>query len=133
MKKIKLVLPVVKVTLDDVANLRAVLNETGKPIKCGISERAMTRLRSMGLITTEQLPPCPKQMAEFNEKMAESERLVRVAVKRKIDWELLGKARNLRPSEYSKPKNRTRDTLTAAGLKLLKVGSAQIEIQEPCS
>lgn len=131
MKKVELVFPVVKVTVEDIANLQTIM--LGKTVKCGITDRGMARLKALSLIETEKLPPCPKEMASYNLKFKEADALLRSAVTRKgIDWSMVHKASNMRPPEYTKPKERFRDVVTKAGLKLMDKGSAQVEIQRPC-
>lgn len=131
MKKIELVFPVVKVTVEDIANLQTIM--LGKAVKCGITDRGMARLKALALVETEKLGPCPKEMAAYDLKLKECDELLRSAVTRKgIDWSAVNKASSMRPSEWGKPKERFRDVVTKAGLKLMEKGSAQVEIQRPC-
>ena len=68
MKKIELVFPVVKVTVEDISNMQNILLGG----KCAVSEKGLARLRAMGLSKIEKLPPCPKLMAEWELKSREA-------------------------------------------------------------
>lgn len=129
MKKIELVFPVVKVTVEDISNMQTILLGS----KCAVPEKGLARLRAMGLSRIEKLPPCPKLIAEWETKEAEAESMLRSAVGRKsIDWDLVGKSSNKHPGKWNKPKERFRDVITKAGVELLEKGNAMVEIQQSC-
>lgn len=130
MKSVEVTLPVVKLRLEDLSYLRGLLADGPK---CHVPYRSLDRLRILGLIESKKLSACPKEMREYNGKMARADRLVLRAVKgTKINWKLLGKAANLRPSKYNMPKEREVTVLTSAGKKLIAKGTAQVQIQKGC-
>lgn len=130
MHKVELLFPVVKLSVEDIANLRSVNSEA---VKCGVSDKGMARLKALGLVESKKLPACPKETAEYETKLKDAEQLLRTSITRNsIDWKNVNAATSKRPAEWQKPKERHRDVITKAGLALLEKGSVQVEIHQSC-
>ncbi len=129
-KAVDVVLPTVKLRIEDLSYLRGLLNEG---IKCHVPDRSKARLRVLGLIEDKELPACPKEMREFSKNIKLSERMAIRAVRNgKVDWGLLDKARYARPNDYNKPKPRKIVVITKAGMRLIQKGAAKTQVQETC-
>jgi hypothetical protein len=131
MKKIELVLPVLKVTVADISNLRSLAS--ADKVKCVVASRDIDRLRAFGLVETKNLGPCPVEMAKFRKSIATANRLIRKAVRSDmVNWDMVEKARGTRIPEYRKPSDRIRAVPSKAALQLLARGSAKVEIAKSC-
>ncbi len=135
MKPVQVELPIVKLRVEDLSYLRGMDQSSDDPavIKCKIPDGNFHRLLVLGLVERFELPPCPKQMEEFEKKRNETEAKIRAAVKPKsIDWNVLSGYYFSGLGDSSRPKKRESIRITDAGRALIKNGVAQVQIAKSC-
>ena len=126
--KVQVVLPTVKIRVEDLSALKGIAE---RGIKCNPSWKSSARLRILGLIEDQELPPCPKQKAELRARRKLTSKAVLKAISgSQWDWKALGSI-----SWYgvaSEPQPRKVTVITPAGKALLAKGSALVTVQKGC-
>lgn len=132
--KLDIVLPVVKIRVQDLSYLRGLLDaENAKDgrMKCLVPRGNDARLRMLGLIEDVEVGPCPDEIAEYNKLVTELKKVIRKATAGEIwDWTAIDQCGIYRVR--SKPKPRIVMKVTAAGKKLLAQGSASVVVKKSC-
>lgn len=129
-KKVEVTLPVVKLRVDDLSYLQGIANREGK-VKCSVPDGSYHRLLLLGLIERVEVPPDPALISEFERKRAERLKGIRAVVNaRKTDWDAVRSA----CSSYwpTAPRAETDTRITEAGRRLIKNGTAQVEVKASC-
>ncbi len=130
MKPVEVILPVVKLRLEDVSYMRG-LQESG--MKCKVPDKNMDRLRVLGMVKRVDLPPCPKLVREWKKRIQDAKRLIlKEARKNGEIWDFSGIVTACSSYTLRPPDPRREWQLTPAALKLLKTGSAKAQIEKGC-
>lgn len=130
MKKVEVQLPVVKLRVEDLSYLRGLQDD---PIKCKIPDGNFHRLMVLNLVERYELPPCEKQMAEFDKRRVDLEQKLRSCIKAKsIDWNELSGTYVTGVSDSGRPQKRTSIRITDSGRALIKDGMAHVQIAKSC-
>lgn len=130
--KINVVLPVVKIRIDDLSYLKGLVEaeENGKP-KCIVPHGNESRLRILGLIEDVEIGPCPREIKEHKKATEVAIKTLKTATASEPwDWDALSKMDLWKVKRIPQPRKRTQPTL--AGRALLADGEAKVVVQKSC-
>ncbi len=131
-KSVEVQLPVVKLRVEDLSWLMGMAKETDE-VKCHPPSQNMGRLKILGLVEDYELPPCPKNLKEFEDRRKAAEERIRKAVRPKsIDWGMFASQSWHNLQDNYKPGKRIATRITQAGRNLIKDGIAQVQIAKSC-
>ncbi len=120
---INIKIPEISITIEDLAALTTIQNSNEGGTYCAVKTRVENRLVFLGLIMHGIVPPCAKQLKEFEDSRPKMIEQAEKALK-KHDWRELDRvASNL--CHDRKPESRKGLVLTEAGKALLKTGHAK--------
>jgi hypothetical protein len=120
---INIKIPEISITIEDLAALTTIQNSNEGGTYCAIKSKVENRLIFLGLVMHGVIPPCPKQVKEFEDNIPKLIERAEKALKKR-DWrELDHVASELRSDR--KPESRKGLILTDAGKALLKTGRTE--------
>lgn len=129
-KKVEVVLPTVKLRVDDLSYLQGIANRDGKT-QCRIPDGNFHRLLLLGLIERVEVAPDPVAMKKFEDERNHRLTEIRNAVNaKKPDWGLI---ENLCGRYWGRaPMATPTHRITDSGRKLIANGSAHVEVKASC-
>lgn len=130
--KLSVVLPIVKIRLEDLSYLRGLLDSetSGKP-KCNVPRRNDARLRVLGLVEDVEVDPCPDEMRQYGVTIAQAKKTIQKAIK-DDEWDWASLSGIPFWTIKNKPRPRILTKITSAGKKLLADGAANVVIKRSC-
>jgi hypothetical protein len=130
MKKVEVTLPVVKLRVDDLSYLQGIANREGKGAYCTIPEGNKARLLVLGLIEKVEIKPEGRAMEDFDKKRIDKLKAIRAIINEEPpNWQAIARC----DKHMGYPPQSTWTThVTEAGRKLIKNGTAQVQVRASC-
>lgn len=127
--KLQVVMPVVKIKLEDLSYLKGLADEPKNGVKCRPSSYSSEhRLFLLGLLEEKEIPPCPKDLERYHENVKSMKARVLQAVKT-WDWDWF---RHAHFHGFSPPEPRKVTVVTDAGRELLSKGLTHVAVKKSC-
>lgn len=128
--KLQVVMPVVKIRLEDLSYLKGLADQPKTGVKCRPSSYSSEhRLFLLGLLEEKEIPPCPEDLKRYHENVKSMKARVLQAVKT-WDWEWFRQSSFHSLSQPPEPRKVT--VVTDAGRELLRKGLTHVVVKKSC-